>query len=72
MKHLDETWEEFCMRSKRIILVGIARGWIYPELHKQNNKHGTQKNKENRKRNNLLQPQRLGESTEVQSKDRDG
>jgi len=72
MKHLDETWEEFCLRSKRIILVGIARGWIYPELHNQKNKHGTQKNEKNRKRNNLLQPQRIGESTEVQSKDRDG
>ena len=72
MKHLDETWEEFCLRSKRIIIVGVARGWIYPELHNQKNKHGTQTNKENRKRNNLLQSQRLGESTEVQGKDRDG
>ena len=69
-KHYDETWDEFCLRSKRLIYIGIARGWVFPELAKTRKKYGTETNKENRKRNDLFQPQRHGESTEVQGEDR--
>ena len=55
MRRFDETWEELCLRSKRIIIVGIARGWIFPELHNKRKKHGTKRNKTIRESNNLLQ-----------------
>ena len=61
----DEEWPDFCLRAKRTVIIGIARGWIFPELHQQRKKYGTKTNKENRKRNDLFQPQRHGESTEV-------
>ena len=64
-KSYDETWPEFCLRSKRIIYIGIARGWIFPELQKQKKKYGTKTNKEDSQRRDLLQQPAKRQKSEI-------
>jgi len=67
-KRYDEGWEEFCLRSKRLIYIGIARGWVFPELAKTRKKYGTYRtktNKENSQRRDLLQQPEKRQKPEV-------
>ena len=64
-KHYDETWDEFCLRSKRLIYIGIARGWVFPELAKTRKKYGTETNEENSQRRDLLQQPAKRQKPEV-------